>query len=164
MLGVKPGDVIIEYGGHDVNDQAGLNFRIATQSLTSTSTIGILRNGKRLVLNGVKIIPAPESPARAPLLIRGENPFSGAVIDNLSPALAEELGRPEDWSGVIVLEIRGDNAASIGLQPGDIVATLDGAEVKSAQEFGNKMVESRRRWSVSIKRGDQIIPLELEMR
>ncbi|MCX8507225.1 MAG: Do family serine endopeptidase [Alphaproteobacteria bacterium] len=163
-VGVKPGDVVIEYGGHEVNDQAGLNFRIATQNLSSTGTIGLLRNGKKMTLNGVKLVPAPETPPRTPLLVGGLNPFAGAVIANLSPALAEELGRPEDWSGVIVLEIRGDNAASIGLQPGDIIAAIDGTEVKNAQELGNKMVESRRRWSVSIKRGDQIFPLELEMR
>ncbi|MDW8445595.1 MAG: PDZ domain-containing protein [Acetobacteraceae bacterium] len=57
--------------------------------------------------------------------------LAGAVVGNLSPALADELGLGLLDTGVVVIEVReGSPAARVGLKPGDIILRVAGREVR----------------------------------
>ena len=78
----------------------------------------------------VKAAAPANTPPRDERTLAGRNPFGGAHIVNLSPAVADELGiDPFDApKGVMISSIDSANtyAASVGLQPGDIIREING--------------------------------------
>ncbi|MCX8500425.1 MAG: PDZ domain-containing protein, partial [Alphaproteobacteria bacterium] len=98
------------------------------------------------------------------VLLKGDQPLSGAVVANLSPAFAEEIGRPDDNQGIIVTEIKlGTNAVTIGLQPGDVIVSVNGYSPKSTAELAQKLLDPTKQWQLTIRRGDQQLTLNIRM-
>src|SRR6185312_13272065 len=103
--GLRNGDVVLSVNGHEVTSPDELRFRIEAP---------------------------PETPPRDTTTLQGREPFAGATVANLNPALAAELGIDEGESGVIVRAIaRGSIAQDIGLQPGDFVLAVNDADIDS---------------------------------
>jgi len=155
--GLKVGDIIVKIGKHKVNSSQELLFR------TSTSEIGkiekfILRNGKVLE---IKMDKAPEIPKRNTQLVEGENPVSGAVIANLSPAFADELSISK-YKGVIITDIQLRTYARRFLEVGDIIKKINNKNIKSVsyliKYLSNKNI---RKWNMQILRGDKIINIDI---
>lgn len=60
----------------------------------------------------------------------------GVVAQTITPAMAEALALPQAW-GVIVSDVAPKGAAeAAGLQPMDIVLTMDGKVMENARQFG----------------------------
>src|SRR5205823_5865854 len=59
----------------------------------------------------------------------------GVSAQSITPELAAGLGLKQDW-GVILSDVDPDGpAATSGLQPGDIVVSLDGKPIGDARQF-----------------------------
>ena len=68
--------------------------------------------------------------------------YLGAVIQDVSPEIAESLGK-KDMKGALVDELSpGGPAAKAGLQPGDVVLSVNGVVVKSATELTRQVASS----------------------
>jgi S1-C subfamily serine protease len=93
--------------------------------------------------------------------LRGENPFSGAKVVNLSPAVADELGvDPFDApKGVLVFSLEGARtyAASVGLRPGDIIRAVNGVNIETTSQLDNVLKAGARGWRITIIRNGQQI-------
>ena len=64
-----------------------------------------------------------------------EHAFIGLAPATITPQIAQQLGRP-DSHGVIVLSVVPEGpAATAGIQPGDALVTLDGAELTTAEDL-----------------------------
>ena len=95
----------------------------------------------------------PEVPRRDKTLLRGRHPFDGAVVANLSPALADEVGMSHTTTGVIVLELaRTKNAARLGLEPGDIVRKVNGEPVQSVNHLVSLIKDPASGWLIALER------------
>jgi Do/DeqQ family serine protease len=130
--GLRTGDVIFAFDGQEVSDMDSLRFRLATRQVGSSSTLTVIRDGKPVTLN-VALIAPPETPARSETIVR-QSIFTGAKVANLSPAVQAELGLPLPDRGVVVLETaQGSPAQQINLQPGDVIAAVNGQRVESVQ-------------------------------
>ena len=89
--GVHQGDVVLTVDGQAVNDETSLSYRIGTHKVGDTVTVEYQRAGK--VQTARVSVEAPLAiPARDQQLLQGRHPFDGAVVINLSPATAIELG------------------------------------------------------------------------
>jgi Do/DeqQ family serine protease len=154
--GLKRGDVIVEVDGHQVDAIEEFNYRFATRPVGGTAMVGYLR-GQRERQARVALEAAPEDPPRDMTELTGRQPFAGAVVANLSPALAEELRRDSDESGVVILDVRGGPAQRLGLRPGDLILAIDGSEVQSVVDVVSLTERPRRSWDLVIKRGDRVI-------
>jgi serine protease Do len=63
-------------------------------------------------------------------------PYIGITFQELDEELARQLGAPPGTRGALVSEIvRGGPAARAGIEPGDIVVSIDGAPVSDGQEL-----------------------------
>ncbi|TAN50378.1 MAG: DegQ family serine endoprotease, partial [Rhodospirillales bacterium] len=123
--GLKRGDVVVGVNGFEVADTQALRFRVATLGIGETAQLKVMRQGREMIL-AVPLIAPPEKPARDLTEIGGRNPFSGATVANLNPALTEEMGIDGSPSGVMILSMkRGSPAHQIGLRPGDIVEKVN---------------------------------------
>jgi len=158
--GLKVGDIVVALDGAPVDTTDGLRFRMATVPIGSSAALTVLRNGRELTLT-VSAEPPPEIPPRNETLIEGPYPLAGAVVANLSPALIEETGYDGvRRSGPVVLEVRGRSpAARLGVEPGDVVVSINGTEVSDVDQLTSLMSRSRSRgfWRIGIQRGDRLL-------
>ncbi|PHS77043.1 MAG: serine protease [Rhodospirillaceae bacterium] len=157
--GLKVGDVLLEINGYELHEVQDLKFRIATQTVGDTAKVTVMRRGGKVVLDMVLEAP-PEIPQKNETLLRGRHPFSGAVVANLSPALSDQLGRPHEDTGVILLKLeRAQNAARLGLKSGDIVLKVNGEAVKNVRHLQHLIDASPEGWVVVMDRGGREIKL-----
>ncbi|MCD1264749.1 serine protease [Shinella sumterensis] len=157
--GMKPGQVVTAVNGIAVEHPDALGYRLTTVGIGGTAKITVIANGKQEELT-LALDRAPETTPRDERLIEGRNPFSGAVVANLSPRVADELRMPtnQTTTGVVVTQVnRGSPAARIGLQPRDIVIELNGTPVTTTETLEALVNENPSFWRVEIERDGQRI-------
>jgi len=100
----------------------------------------------------------PRPPSRDTTQLRGNNPLAGAVVANLSPALADELRLDGQPRGVIVLEVKpGTRATQLGLARGDIVLKVNDREVGAIKQLEEQLAERAGKWRLSVRRGREVL-------
>jgi S1-C subfamily serine protease len=106
----------------------------------------------------------PATPARDERTIAGRNPFAGAVVVNLSPAVADELGLdPFAGPGVLVTKVDRGYAARAGLQPGDIVRAVNGREVHSVRDLAGAVAARNNVWRFTIERNGRALTATMQI-
>jgi Do/DeqQ family serine protease len=155
--GLAIGDVITGINNRTTEDVEALRFRIATMPIGGTATLSVQRNGKPFTAQ-VSLIAPPEDPPKNETKVTGRNPFAGATIVNLSPAVSEENNLHTDQEGVIILKIdANDLARGVGLRPGDIILQINETPVARVADVSAVIAQKPKVWRVTIKRGDQQI-------
>jgi Do/DeqQ family serine protease len=155
--GLRHGDVITSIDGQMVDDTESVLYRLATKQLGTTASISLIRNKKPTEIS-LKLVPAPEIPARDPIKIKGFSPFTGATVINLSPAVAEEYSIAAPPEGVVISEIDEDStAAAINLKKGDVVLSVNDTRIESTHDLERVTVGRRSYWKLSIARNGQVI-------
>jgi Do/DeqQ family serine protease len=154
--GVRRGDIITAVDNLAVDDPEAFGFRLGTRRLGGTATITVLRGGKPVALS-VAMRPAPETPPREEIKLRGRSPFDGATIANYSPAVAEETGVEGITEGVIITEIEDNStAARVNLQRGDVVLEVNSAKIVRTKDLEEASSTRPRAWRLTIRRGNQV--------
>jgi Do/DeqQ family serine protease len=157
--GLKVGEVVQAINGHEVEDEEALRFRVATLPVGSTARIAVFRNGVSREVEAVLTAPL-EDPPRDTTDLAGTQPFAGAKVANLSPALADELGIETGSRGVIILAVdRRSTAARLGFTEGDIIATINGKPVTSVAQLRELLRQQPRQWQLQIRRDGKLLGL-----
>ena len=159
--GLKSGDVILAVDGQSVDDAAGVDFRIGVKPLGGTASLSVRRGGKTVILP-VKLKAAPETAPRGVVRLSTRSPLQGAQVENLSPAVLDELsldaGALGVAEGVIVADVTGGTpAAEFGLQKGDVVLGVNGAQIHETRDLVAATAQKARSWDLVIVRGGQTI-------
>ena len=155
--GVQRGDVIVSVDGEGVNDETGLTYRVGTRRPGDVLALDVRRGGKALALR-LAVAVAPSTPAPDKRTIAGRNPFSGVTVVNVSPASAQQYGvDPFGAQGVLVTDIGGGYAQSIGLQAGDFIRQLNGRAIATTADLAAALDVPTHSWAVTIQRGEQTI-------
>jgi S1-C subfamily serine protease len=157
QAGLRRGDVVTEVDGLAGDDPESLGYRLGPRSIGASATLTARRDGRKLSLP-LKLVAAPEKPAREPLTLSGRSPFSGATVVNLSPAVTEELSVESFREGVVISEVApGSTAANVGLQKGDVILAVNDAKIARTSDM-QRVGETRRNWwKLTLGRGGQII-------
>ncbi|MDD3445995.1 MAG: PDZ domain-containing protein, partial [Zavarzinia sp.] len=151
--GIKVGDVILSVDDHPVGDPDALSFRLATHDVGGNLKIGLWRKGKPVEVS-IPLEAPPEKPARDKRVIGGRNPFSGATVVNLSPAVAEEIGRDTGDKGVVIAEIEGGSPADrVGFKVGDRIVAVNTVAIESTKDLVDTIAQPSRAWRLTIERG-----------
>ena len=161
--GVGPGDVILSLGGRQVADVASFRYRIATRELGAEVRLEIWRDRGTRSLT-LALIAAPENPPRNEVQLSGKVPLSGAVVANLSPALAEELDLTGAWDGVIILKVaRGSVADRLRFRPGDIIVAVNRQGVRDVTALDAALKRARHSWRISFSREGKLRHAEFNL-
>ncbi len=157
QAGVRVGDVILAVEGHDIDDPEGLRFRLATLPVDAPVRLALWRSGARREVVATIAAP-PEQPPRQLTTLTGRHPLSGAVIANLNPAFADELGLDPTQHGVVVTTLRnGSVAERLGIEPGDMLVSINKRPVESVAQLQQLLATTPPPWIVTIKRGDKLL-------
>lgn len=154
--GLKEGDVILSIDGQPVNDEGGGAFAIGTHKLGDRVPMQIRRGDREQTIT-VRAEAAPETPPRDERTLSGNNPFNGATVLNLSPAVAQDLGvDPFAGRGALVSKI-GPGYAGNWMRPGDFVRSVNGRQINTVADLASAIVGRAAGWNVTIERGGQLI-------
>jgi Do/DeqQ family serine protease len=155
--GLKPGDVIMSVDGQAVDDPDGFGFRIGTKPVGGTATLSVRRSGKTISVP-VALVQAPETRPRDVRTLKGRWPLAGAVIANMSPAVAEELSMDTATEGVVVTEVQDNTpAAELGLKKGDLIVSIDEETVSSTKDVEALGKTRNYYWKLSVGRDGQVV-------
>jgi Do/DeqQ family serine protease len=158
QAGLHTGDLILAIDGQAVNDQAGLNYLVATRRPGDALKLR-LRRGGALSEVSVRAERPPATPAKDERTLGGRTPFTGATVANLSPAAAEELGLDPFLRGVVISSPGVDLAARSGFRRGDIVHSLNGSEVADVAGLITQLAGVSQ-WRVVLERDGQQLTAE----
>ena len=159
VAGLKRGDVILGLDGKPVENAKELSYRVATAQVGSSAIVEFQRGTERRETR-IKLIAAPETTARDETLMGGNTPFSGLVVANLSPAVADELGLPSGSTGVVASDVKGGPARRI-FRKGDVILEVNGVVIDSVDTLNDAMKKSENFWQFAFNRGGRVIRMQL---
>ncbi|MBW9053304.1 DegQ family serine endoprotease [Rhizobium mesosinicum] len=155
--GLKVGEVITAVDGIPVEHPDALLYRLTTAGLGKSVNLTVMESGHEQQLT-LALARAPETQPRDQRTIGGRTPFTGAVVENLSPRVADELRMPLDSTGVVISDVEGGSPASrLGFEPKDIIVSVNGAEVKTSRDLQEIADSDPGLWRVEIERDGQRI-------
>jgi Do/DeqQ family serine protease len=155
--GIRRGDIIRSVAGQTVDDPDSFGYRFALLGVDGAADMGILR-GEDELSTRIALAPPPEIPPRDPVRITSRTPLGGAVVANVSPAVADEMQLQGVYEGVVVTEIEERSvAARYGFEPGDVILEVNGSRVGTSRELDALMLSGRGYWAMRINRAGQLI-------
>jgi len=158
--GVKSGEVVQSVDGAAVDDMQSLNYRTATHRPGDSVRMHVAagKTGRDVT---VTLALPPENPPKEAITISGRNPLLGARVENLSPAAATELQMDVMAHGVAIIAVApGGLAANYGFQPGDIIRSINGANITRTGELV-RALNSVNQWDMVIERGGRKLTLSV---
>lgn len=131
--GLKQGDIITKIKGEDIKNVTQLRNMIASFSPGSSVEVTYYREGKTQTAT-VKIGELPTQKVKEEVEIESKTDI-GVAIDELTPEMARRLGL-NNSKGVIVKSVKpGSIGARAGVQPKDVIVSLNGKKIASVEEF-----------------------------
>ncbi len=142
QAGLKSGDIVTRYDGKVVRDVNELRNAVAATKADTDATLTIFRDGK-LQPVVVHIALRGDTPPLAGAARPAEVESLGMTVQTLTPTLQRQLGYDEAIQGALVTAVEpGSSAAAAGVQPRDIVVSINGKEVADATTFRRMLKES----------------------
>jgi serine protease Do len=149
QAGIKVGDVILKFNGATIVDAGQLSARVGVAAPGDKASLQIWRDGKSMTVNATignaaAVVasddePGSSAPARLGLALR---------------PLTQEERQQSGVSGGLVVEDSKGRAAEAGIQPGDVVLSVDGTAVQSVEQL-RKMVQAHdKQIALLIQRGE----------
>ena len=140
--GLKPGDVILEFGGKKVEGSAELRLMVSKAQPGSEIPAVVFRDGKTLDLT-LTIGGSTKSSTAATDPTAIESPLDGLEVREIDNSIRRRLGLPARLGGVLVASIDPVSpAARTGLQPGDVIFEINRRPVSGMRQFSEALRQS----------------------
>ena len=142
--GIKNGDVVRKLNGQTVEGRDQLTAMITNVNPGTEVKLDILRDGQPMTVR-VKLGERPANlgvqagVGKAPT----EGALRGVTVQNLTPALRDQLGIPTDVRGVVVTEVDPSSPAAQTLQQGDVIEGINRHPVNSVTDFNRWAAEAK---------------------
>ncbi len=155
--GLQPGDVILKLNGEEVASSNDLPPRVADLKPGDTAKLEVWRDGKpREITVGIGESHDKElASASAP----SEHGRLGLAVRPLTP---EEKEQANIKGGLLVEEVGGP-AARAGIEPGDVILSVNGRPVSSTTELRSLVEKNDKSIALLVQRDNQriFVPIDL---
>ena len=145
--GIEQGDVITAAGGHEIKTVHDLPRRVAATPVGSKLPLTIMRDGKQRTLEASigempQNVASEEREAAQPGSSKTANAL-GMQLLPLDQQLRRELKVPKDVNGVVVGQVAsGGPAGDLGIQPGDVIVSVDQKPVASPENAATQLKQA----------------------
>ncbi|HXZ48733.1 MAG TPA: DegQ family serine endoprotease [Usitatibacter sp.] len=156
--GIKVGDIILEYNGNPIERSSDLPLLVANTPPGQKARVEVWRDHADRTLT---VATGKETDRNLAANASGETPGDrlGLTVRPLSP---EEMQENDGKPGLLVEDVSGA-AAQAGVQPGDVVLSLNGSAVRSVGELRRQVEKSGKHVALLVERnGRQLfVPIDL---
>ncbi len=149
--GIQSGDVIKSVDGKSIDTVRDLTRTIAAAEPGSTVKIGVLRDGKDVVLPAKLGDSAAKAERQAKADTQDQDkaakePMSfGVSLAPLSPEARQQLGLKDSIKGALIAGVEtGSPAEEQGLRAGDVLQQVGHAAVSTPQEASSQLKEAKK--------------------
>ncbi|PWL17777.1 serine protease [Falsochrobactrum shanghaiense] len=158
QAGLKVGDVVLSVQGVRVDNLDVLAYRLSTAGIGNTISLDVMRDGKSFDMP-VKLGKEPEAKPEQRQVIKGDNPFAGAVVEDITPSLSARMRMRDNARGVVVMETQpGSPAARLGLRAGDIIRGINGNPIRNSNDLTAALDAGRGlAWRLELERNGALI-------
>jgi len=140
--GLEPGDIILRLNGEKVENVTTFRNQVASFRPGTELTLDLLRNGREREIE-VKIGSLDEVTQVASADGSELTEQLGIAVENLTRDMAQQFGYELD-SGVLVTRVEsGSPGATAGIEPGQLITTVNREPVTDVQEFESALEKSR---------------------
>ncbi|HSN73428.1 MAG TPA: PDZ domain-containing protein, partial [Steroidobacteraceae bacterium] len=156
--GLRKGDVVLSIDGEPVEDSASLAAELAGREPGSSVQLGVWREGKERRVKAK--LGTDETTA---LASADDEPASGG---KLGIAVRPLTDAERERSGIehgLVVEQAGGAAAKAGIERGDIVLAVNGAEIESVDELRAAVADREGTIALLVQRGPMQIYVPVEL-
>jgi serine protease Do len=157
--GIQIGDVILKFNGQVLGDAGDLSAKVGMAHPGDTATLDIWRDGKPLTIkatlgNATQLAVADDDSGSS-----GDHGRLGLAVRPLTPQERDQAG----VQGGLLVEDASGPAADAGIQPGDVVLSVDGSPVNSVQQLRDRIHRRDKQVALLVQRGDSriFVPVEL---
>jgi serine protease Do len=157
--GIKPGDIVLAFNGNPIERSSDLPLVVANTAPGQKANVQVWRDGAQRTLTVAageskedKVAANDEGGAAA-------HGRLGLAVRALTP---QEVQQNDGQAGLLVEQV-GGAAAHAGLQPGDIVLSLNGKSVHTARDLRDQVEKSGKHVALLIQRNDRqlFVPIDL---
>jgi serine protease Do len=159
--GIKVGDVIVAFDGHEVDESTDLPLMVAREPIGKEVELTVIRDGSEQTIT----LTVGEMKDEEMQLAHSESEAYGVTVQNLTPEIAESLGVPADLKGVLVSSVQpGSPAEDAGLRRGDVVLEVNRKPVGTVDKYSEEMKKTAEGKSVLllVRRGENTVFLALK--
>jgi serine protease Do len=135
--GLKDGDVVLKFDGHEVTDSRHLQLEVAETKPGTTVPVLVIRDGAEKKLN----LTVANPPGTDQLADANANngtdtgTLNGVGVGDLDQVSRQQFHLPEAVKGAVVTQVDPSSAAAeAGLKPGAVIEEINHHAVKSADD------------------------------
>jgi serine protease Do len=142
--GLKQGDVILAFDGHDIAKMRDLPHFVSADAPGAKATLTVWRDGKEQQVD-LKLGEMPSNPQVASAGEEGQPSEShadamGLHLAPLTNDLRSELRLGHDAHGVVVTRVdNGSVADNLGLSRGDVIVSINQQPMNSPEEAASRL-------------------------
>ncbi|QFT57755.1 putative periplasmic serine endoprotease DegP-like precursor [Sulfitobacter sp. THAF37] len=151
--GLQVGDVITHVGDQPVHTPNEMVYRMSVAGMGSRTPVRFRRDGADQEVE-VALIGPPDVPPREEAVLPARSVLPALRIARVNPAVIAELNLPLEAEGVVVLD-PGRFGPRVGLRKGDLVLSVNGAQVARPADLEALFGGDLRRFEILIQRGDR---------
>lgn len=141
--GIERGDIILDLNGQPVREPDDLSVHISELAPGTTIHLKIERQGQAREL-AVTLVQMTEKEEAASTRGSANSPLDGVQVQNLTPAIAQQLGVTSDVSGVAVTSVDPSSAAAgAGLSSGDVIEEINHKPIHNVRDYQNALAEAK---------------------
>jgi serine protease Do len=156
--GLEPGDVILKFNGKEISRSSDLPPVVSELSPGTAVTIELWRKGKiqQLTLNVGEMKIAGEK-------TQSNSEEKVALGLTVRPLTEEERKQADVAAGLLVEKVSNGPAAHAGIQPGDVILSVNGEKINSVEKLRSQVSKSGKRLALLILRDEHqiFVPLNL---
>ncbi len=156
--GIQSGDIILKYNGNPIERSSDLPLLVANTAPGHKAQVEVWRKGKAQTLT----VATGAQQDRKLAQDDHARPSGGRLGLAVRPLTPEEKSGNGGRGGLVVEQVAGA-AERAGLQPGDVVLSLNGNPVRSVQELREQVRKSGKHVALLVQRNDRqlFVPIEL---
>ncbi|MFT7531127.1 MAG: serine protease Do, partial [Gammaproteobacteria bacterium] len=138
---LKPGDVIVNFNGHEISKMRDLPIVVAQSDINRELKVLAFRNGKKISLD-VRLDQAEVEKLAG--TSHPEKPSLGLALAPISDEIRQRMKLSAATTGVLITNVKRNSPAAVkGLQPGDIIESI-GSSIVSTPGDVVEMLDSAR--------------------